>query len=110
MNKLPEVWLLTKLNNGSMLIHRALNARQETHGSKYHFLYSTPSCYAKALNDEGLEWPTKQDDFLPYASDYHAYWSGYYTSRPAIKRYERMGNNFLQVSASPNSSEWHKLF
>lgn len=76
---------------------RAVNARQVTHGSKINLLYSTPSCYAKALNDEGQVWPTKQDDFFPYASTADAYWSGYYTSRPAVKRYERMGNNFLQV-------------
>ena len=33
-------------------------------------VYSTPSCYIKALNDEiGIEeWPTKTDDFFPYAS------------------------------------------
>jgi hypothetical protein len=25
--------------------------------------------------------PTKDDDFFPYASDPHAYWTGYFTSR-----------------------------
>jgi lysosomal alpha-mannosidase len=37
-------------------------------------MYSTPSCYLKALHDEGREWTTKSDDFFPYASDPHAYW------------------------------------
>ena len=60
-------------------------------------LYSTPSCYLKALNDENLEWSTKQDDFFPYSSDPHAFWTGYYTSRPTLKYFERKGNNFLQV-------------
>ncbi|XP_005189989.1 lysosomal alpha-mannosidase isoform X2 [Musca domestica] len=72
------------------------NERQ-ANGSNINLLYSTPSCYLKALHDAGITWPTKDDDFFPYASDPHAYWTGYFTSRPTIKRYERMGNNFLQV-------------
>ncbi|CAG2100057.1 unnamed protein product [Medioppia subpectinata] len=40
---------------------------------------------------------SKSDDFFPYASDNNTYWTGYFTSRPALKRYERVGNNFLQV-------------
>ena len=63
-----------------------------------HLLYSTPSCYLKALNDADLTWPTKNDDFFPYSSDPHAFWSGYFTSRPAFKRHERESNSILQVS------------
>lgn len=48
--------------------------------------YSTPACYLKSLYDAGIQWPTKQDDFFPYASDPHAYWSGYFSSRPTSKR------------------------
>ncbi len=38
----------------------------------YNVFYSTPSCYALALSQdgdgtEGQEWPTKTDDFFPYA-------------------------------------------
>ena len=45
-------------------------------------LYSTPSCYLKALNDaQHQSWSTKTDDFFPYASDPHAFWTGYFTSR-----------------------------
>ncbi|XP_012160548.1 lysosomal alpha-mannosidase isoform X1 [Ceratitis capitata] len=72
------------------------NARQEN-GSNVNLLYSTPSCYLKSLHDAGITWPTKDDDFFPYASDPHAYWTGYFTSRPTLKRYERVGNHFLQV-------------
>ena len=61
-------------------------------------IYSTPSCYLKAVNDEGLNYTTKQDDFFPYGSDYQTYWTGYFTSRPTIKYFERLGNNFLQVT------------
>ncbi|XP_033226476.1 lysosomal alpha-mannosidase-like [Belonocnema kinseyi] len=66
-------------------------------GTDYNAIYSTPSCYIKALNEEKLAWSSKSDDFFPYGSEWNAYWTGYYTSRPTIKFYERMGNNFLQV-------------
>ena len=50
-------------------------------------------------------------DFFPYASDPHAYWTGYFTSRPTIKRFERVGNHFLQVckqlSATAKVQESH---
>ncbi|KAK7789693.1 hypothetical protein R5R35_011514 [Gryllus longicercus] len=75
---------------------RYVNLRQ-ANGSNINLLYSTPSCYLKAVNDAKLSWTTKQDDFFPYASDSHAYWTGYYTSRPTIKYFERLGNNYLQV-------------
>lgn len=76
---------------------RHVNARQEN-GSKVNVFYSTPSCYLKALHDAGLTWPTKSDDFFPYASGNHSYWTGYFTSRPTLKGYVRKTNNFLQVS------------
>ena len=59
--------------------------------------YSTPSCYVKAINEAGLSWTTKQDDFFPYSSDPHAYWTGYFSSRPAFKGMVRKTNTFLQV-------------
>ncbi|XP_066147908.1 lysosomal alpha-mannosidase-like [Euwallacea fornicatus] len=91
-----EVWF----KNLDKLIYY-VNQRQEN-GSKYNLVYSTPSCYVKAVHDEAEaknknKWPLKQDDFFPYASDPHAFWTGYFTSRPTVKRYERVGNNFLQV-------------
>ena len=63
-----------------------------------HLMYSTPSCYLKALHDEGLEWSTKSDDFFPYASDPHAYWTGYFTSRPTSKRFIRESSGYLQLA------------
>lgn len=62
-------------------------------------IYSTPSCYAKAVNEAAadLAFPVKTDDFFPYASGSHSYWTGYFTSRPNSKRFERQGNNMLQV-------------
>ncbi|KAG1658234.1 Lysosomal alpha-mannosidase [Nymphon striatum] len=59
--------------------------------------YSTPSCYLNSLHKANLTWSIKKQDFLPYASDQHSYWSGYFSSRPTFKRFIRYSNNFLQV-------------
>ncbi|XP_042885144.1 lysosomal alpha-mannosidase-like isoform X3 [Penaeus japonicus] len=75
---------------------RYVNARQKN-GSKVNVFYSTPSCYLKALHDADLTWPTKSDDFFPYASGNHSYWTGYFTSRPTLKGYVRKTNSFLQA-------------
>jgi len=69
----------------------------QRNGSLYNLFYSTPSCYLKALHDLDLQWPTNNYDFFPYSSDPHAFWTGYFSSRPTVKYFERMGNNLLQV-------------
>ena len=61
-----------------------VNGQQTTNGLRINAFYSTPSCYLKSLNDAGKTWPIKSDDFFPYASDPHAYWTGYFTSRYSI--------------------------
>lgn len=64
-------------------------------------IYSTPSCYAKAVNDiviaKNITLDLKTDDFLPYADTANKVWSGFFTSRASSKRYERLANNILQV-------------
>jgi lysosomal alpha-mannosidase len=60
-------------------------------------LYSTPSCYTYQQNYLNQIWNAKDDDFFPYASSAHTFWTGYFTSRPALKGYVRQSNNFLQV-------------
>ncbi|PAV90795.1 hypothetical protein WR25_06244 [Diploscapter pachys] len=66
--------------------------------------YSTPACYYKAIQDAALQqkitWPTKDDDFFPYASNVHAYWAGYFASRPAFKGMIRVASGLLQLSKS----------
>ncbi|XP_049857125.1 lysosomal alpha-mannosidase-like isoform X1 [Schistocerca gregaria] len=95
-------------------IIRYVNANK-SNGTKLNVFYSTPACYLKALNDQDLMWPVKNDDFFPYASDPHSYWTGYFTSRPTMKRFERLGNNFLQVCkqlyalASVGPEDWKDL-
>ncbi|XP_027990414.2 lysosomal alpha-mannosidase isoform X2 [Eptesicus fuscus] len=70
---------------------------QQANGSRVNVLYSTPACYLWELNKAKLTWSVKQDDFFPYADGPHMFWTGYFTSRPALKRYERLSYNFLQV-------------
>ena len=77
-----------------MIINRYANEADST----VNVIYSTPACYLKAVNDAGLTYTTKQDDFFPYAIDAHSYWTGFYTSRPSIKYLERLGNHLQQAS------------
>lgn len=64
--------------------------------------YSTPSCYVKAVNEyvvnNNYNLSVKTDDFFPYATTSTGLWTGFYTSRPTSKRYERIANNILQVN------------
>ncbi|KAG1354131.1 Alpha-mannosidase [Cocos nucifera] len=57
---------------------------------RVHALYSTPSIYTDAKYAANESWPLKFDDYFPYADAANAYWTGYFTSRPAFKRYVRM--------------------
>ena len=54
------------------------------------------------MNKADKQWSSKSDDFFPYASVPFVYWTGYFTSRPALKRYERYANNILQVTRQLN--------
>lgn len=56
---------------------------------RVHALYSTPSIYTDAKHAANEAWPIKTDDFFPYADRVNAYWTGYFTSRPALKGYVR---------------------
>ncbi|XP_010871016.2 lysosomal alpha-mannosidase [Esox lucius] len=75
---------------------RYVNQKQ-VNGSNIHVLYSTPSCYLQELHRANLSWTVKRDDFFPYADAAHDFWTGYFTSRPALKRYERISNSYLQI-------------
>ncbi len=50
------------------------------------------------MNKANRTWTSKTDDFFPYANRPHTYWTGYFTSRAALKSYERHTNNILQVT------------
>ncbi|KAL7572841.1 hypothetical protein ACA910_014693 [Epithemia clementina (nom. ined.)] len=40
----------------------------------------------------------KTDDFFPYSDCPHCFWTGYFTSRTAFKRFERVASGFLQAA------------
>lgn len=71
-------------------------------GTPINILYSSPSCYAKSVNDYMIrtnrKLDVKYDDFFPHAHSIHEYWAGFFTSRPTSKRFERIGNNVLQIA------------
>ena len=96
----------TWFKNTDKLI-RYVNERQ-ANGSDVNLLYSTPSCYLKSLNEAGKTWPTKSDDFFPYASDPHAYWSGYFSSRPTSKRMIHESSNLVQVAKQTSTALYNK--
>ncbi|CAF3760528.1 unnamed protein product [Rotaria sp. Silwood1] len=76
---------------------------QQANGSDVNVFYSTPSCYLYALNKVNRTWSSKIDDFFPYSIAPHVVRTGFYTSRPALKRYERYSNNILQVARQLNA-------
>jgi hypothetical protein len=39
----------------------------------------------KAAEERNIAWTVKTDDFFPYADCPHCFWTGYFTSRPALK-------------------------
>ncbi|KAE9546848.1 hypothetical protein FO519_009940, partial [Halicephalobus sp. NKZ332] len=62
---------------------------------KIHGFYSTPSCYTEALRESMHSWTNKTSDFFPYADKDHAYWTGYFTSKPAMKGLVRQSSNIV---------------
>jgi hypothetical protein len=82
--------------------------------------YSTPEYYTKMKYQETVkakqqtktqttetpvQWSVKQDDFFPYSDCAHCFWTGYFTSRTAFKRLERVASSFLlaarQIESMP---------
>ncbi|XP_033744944.1 lysosomal alpha-mannosidase-like isoform X2 [Pecten maximus] len=80
---------------------------QQSNGSDVNVMYSTPSCYLAQRNRLNQLWNSKADDFFPYSDHAHSYWTGYFTSRPALKEYVRRTNNFLQVCKQVAALEFY---
>jgi lysosomal alpha-mannosidase len=77
----------------------AINKRTTTTG--IHAQYSTPSKYAKALNDERIEFPARpaEWDMLPLIGDeMGAPWSGFFTSRPGFKALVRASSSMWRAA------------
>ena len=80
--------------NMDKLIYQ-LNSQQDKYG--LNVFYSTPSIYLEAKNAANSTWSIVSSDNLPYADFPHAYWTGYFTSRPALKAYIRDMSSYLQL-------------
>ena len=61
--------------------------------------YSTPNEYFQAIHKTNTKFPTKYDDFLPYADKPHLVWSGFFTSRPTLKMQVRHTSSELYSEA-----------
>eukprot|EP01064_Diplonema_japonicum_P013576 TRINITY_DN2111_c0_g5_i1.p1 TRINITY_DN2111_c0_g5~~TRINITY_DN2111_c0_g5_i1.p1 ORF type:complete len:1111 (+),score=357.90 TRINITY_DN2111_c0_g5_i1:44-3376(+) len=60
--------------------------------------YSTPTIYVNEKKKANLTWEVRQDDIFPLADADHHYWSGYFTSRPSLKRQVHVASNFLNAA------------
>lgn len=68
--------------------------------NEIHAFYSTPEMYTnykynelqERKEDSEMKFETKYDDFFPYSDCDHCFWTGYFTSRPGLKRLERVGS------------------
>ena len=112
---------MVNFKNIDLLID-TMNSMNETINGfdEYIVFYSNPEIYTKAKYDEftnkgsnvSNEWTgasIKTDDFFPYSDCDNCFWTGYFTSRPALKRLERLGSSFLhaarQIQTFYHSSE-----
>ncbi|KAH3742715.1 Lysosomal alpha-mannosidase [Pelomyxa schiedti] len=85
--------------------------------------YSSPTSISKAIMDYDLSLSVKTSDFFGYSDSVDSYWSGYFTSHPAFKRYVRASSALFTTaraihalaSADPSlyqeylTSPWHAI-
>ena len=91
---------LTILNTKWHILH--VFKQNEDENFKINLLYSTPSCYLYQLHRSNRTWSVKEDDFFPYAHRENSFWTGYFTSRPSLKRFVRKSGALLQVRVCQN--------
>ncbi|KAA0171253.1 hypothetical protein FNF27_06372 [Cafeteria roenbergensis] len=82
--------------NLEKLIHY-VNLRSDETG--VHMLYSTPTAYTEAVHASGHTWTVKTDDFFPYRDNPHGAWTGYFSSRPALKGYIYEAGSILRAAS-----------
>jgi len=94
-----NVDLLIKTLNDLPLEYVRSNIDTKLNGIRV--FYSNPETYTRAKYDEWKQinvtrsLQLKHDDFFPYSDCDHCYWSGFYTSRPLLKRLDRISSAFL---------------
>ena len=50
----------------------------------------------KAVHAENIEWPVFYNDMFPYADDDQSYWTGFFSSRAALKGFVRDSSAHLR--------------
>ncbi|XP_046352369.2 lysosomal alpha-mannosidase-like isoform X2 [Haliotis rufescens] len=70
---------------------------QQNNGGKVNVLYSTPTCYINSVNREAATFETISTDFFPYGIIPNTYWTGFFTSRPGLKRHVKTASSLLQT-------------
>eukprot|EP01114_Cavostelium_apophysatum_P007845 TRINITY_DN2004_c0_g1_i3.p1 TRINITY_DN2004_c0_g1~~TRINITY_DN2004_c0_g1_i3.p1 ORF type:complete len:1212 (-),score=393.06 TRINITY_DN2004_c0_g1_i3:43-3678(-) len=81
------------------LIIKEINENPDKYGIKIQ--YSTLSKYFDAMkkdleDDQSVQFSVFHGDFFPYADNEDSYWTGYYTSRPALKAMIRESLSMLR--------------
>ncbi|KAF0718247.1 Aste57867_1816 [Aphanomyces stellatus] len=70
---------------------------------RINLFYSTPAQYTAAkLAQPRATWTTYTGDFFPYGTSAIDYWTGYFTTRPALKRLTRVASGVLQTARQLN--------
>jgi hypothetical protein len=62
--------------------------------------YSTIDDYFDALHSSNTSFPVYEGDFFPFNDKDNAWWTGYYTSRPALKGLIRKSESVVRASES----------
>ena len=60
--------------------------------------YSTPGEYVRAIHRENKEYPNKFDDYFPYSDNKQSMWTGFFTSRVALKGFVKDFSRFMQTA------------
>lgn len=90
-------WAAAHMNFASIdkLVHY-VNLNTSVHG--VNLLYSSPAMYAAARLSSQTPLEVRTGDIFPYADGPHSVWSGYFSSRPALKGYVRDSSTVFQAA------------
>ena len=47
---------------------------------------STPGEFIEAIKKENIKWPVRYQDSMPYGAANNDFWSGFFSSRPGLKK------------------------